>query len=252
MDLDTIMPSPEVNILAAALETATTDNNNNNNVPDLYVTYDRSKDEYGHDKVNSGVFMLRSTAWSKAFLEKVWQHNDRGKGNSDQESINQVLGQLTQQQRKQRIAVLDRRVFNAFPDVSTSYIAVQDWAPPPVKGDASTTDSLVLHFAGGYAGSQRTGMLLQFLDYFTRTHAQFLGRIVDAGMDDAVDARMAVSTDKAIDLVQRVHAIAYGVVMRGGRALENAAETTNALAKMALLMNELVVPTLAESSTPAE
>lgn len=47
---------------------------------DLYLTTDIEEE----DKINTGFFVLRTSEWSRDFLERVWAHNDYGLGLSDQ------------------------------------------------------------------------------------------------------------------------------------------------------------------------
>ena len=70
---------------------------------DLHVTYD-----FGSTmKVNTGLFVLKTSSWSWCFLEQVWLHNDFGEGRSDQNSINHVLSTMPTHTLRAHVKVRD-------------------------------------------------------------------------------------------------------------------------------------------------
>lgn len=46
----------------------------------------------GESRVNTGFFAVRTTPFARDFFERAWAVNDCGRGQSDQRSINFVLG----------------------------------------------------------------------------------------------------------------------------------------------------------------
>lgn len=46
----------------------------------------------GESRVNTGFFAVRTTPFARDFFERAWAVNDCGRGQSDQRSINYVLG----------------------------------------------------------------------------------------------------------------------------------------------------------------
>lgn len=53
---------------------------------DLHV----AKDANG---LNTGSFYVRASSWSHDFLRRVWEHNDGGRGESDQRSFAHIIMQ---------------------------------------------------------------------------------------------------------------------------------------------------------------
>ena len=45
-------------------------------------------------RVNTGFFVIRTTPLARDFIERAWQVNDCGRGESDQRSMNFVLGRV--------------------------------------------------------------------------------------------------------------------------------------------------------------
>lgn len=125
-------------------------------------------------RVNTGVFALRGKSkWTEKFLRDVWEDNDAGEGQSDQNSINRIL----QGQRNKSVFKLhDKSLLNAFPSVD--FIPTEDYEIPP-EGD-ETNESLVVHFAGQYGGARPSDgatpatMLVQFLDLMLSRHYTYL------------------------------------------------------------------------------
>ncbi len=68
---------------------------------DLHVTTDFGRGS----TINTGFFAIKTNAWSANFIEEVWDHNDFGKGQSDQMSINHVLMQMSIGERSKHIKV---------------------------------------------------------------------------------------------------------------------------------------------------
>ncbi|GMI42509.1 hypothetical protein TrCOL_g2641 [Triparma columacea] len=180
MDLDTLMTTPKVNIVDYFDEDK-----------ELHFT-----DDLGNfDRINSGVFGLKTTPFAKDFFERVWDHNDDdGKGNkqgkSDQKSINAILKSLSDEDKNSKVDIIDRTVFNAFPKVKEApptgdgYIRVQgfNWPGGAEDGD-ETEDTVVIHFAGLFAGccvgggDIPSGMLVQYFKRLMDYHAVFLSLI---------------------------------------------------------------------------
>ena len=159
MDLDTLMTTVEINMVEYF-----------DGDKDLHLTED-----WGFwDRINSGVFGFRTTDWARKFFEDVWEHNDGGKGVSDQRSINHVLQLRSKEEREAKVDIMDRSVYNAFPKIQegeNKYIVVGMVLPEvnvKLDGDANE-NTLVVHFAGAFAGccnSQNKlpdGMLIQYV-----------------------------------------------------------------------------------------
>jgi hypothetical protein len=166
MDLDTLMTTP---------------------AEDIVDYFDKDKDLHftddlgNYERVNSGVFGLKTTAFAKKFFEDVWKHNDedmngKKQGKSDQNSINKILKALSEEDKK-KVDIIERTVFNAFPKVKDAppngdgYFRVQgfNWPGGAPDGDA-TEDTVVIHFAGIFAGCCEgqggipSGMLVQYFE----------------------------------------------------------------------------------------
>ncbi|GMH67255.1 hypothetical protein TrRE_jg5404 [Triparma retinervis] len=179
MDLDTLMTTP---------------------VEDIVDYFDKDKDLHftddlgNYERVNSGVFGLKTTAFAKKFFEDVWKHNDedmngKKQGKSDQNSINKILKALSEEDKK-KVDIIERTVFNAFPKVKDAppngdgYFRVQgfNWPGGAPDGDA-TEDTVVIHFAGIFAGCCEgqggipSGMLVQYFEKLIDYHSVFLSRL---------------------------------------------------------------------------
>lgn len=123
-------------------------------------------------RVNTGFFVLRTTALARDFIERAWAINDCGRGESDQRSMNFVLGRVNpdddvctavgaQEEWASLLArhggakfasgkfkFYDKALLNAFPrDVARDLIPVDRYALPSAPGD-ETPSSVVIHFAG--------------------------------------------------------------------------------------------------------
>ena len=94
MDIDTLFTTPDVNMIDIIDESK-----------DIYLTPDIGN----YDRMNSGVFMLNTTEWSRNFFEEVWKHNDGGQGLSDQRSINYVFNQLSMHDKQTKVQIIDRK-----------------------------------------------------------------------------------------------------------------------------------------------
>ena len=84
---------------------------------DLHV----AKDANG---LNTGSFYVRSSTWSRAFLRRVWEHNDGGQGESDQRSFKFVIEQLVPDERATHVKYYAQKLFNEYPDPIVSF---KDW-----------------------------------------------------------------------------------------------------------------------------
>jgi hypothetical protein len=93
-------------------------------------------------KYNSGV--LVTTPSSRLFLERVWKHNDFGKGQSDQRSINYVLKNNTYD-----FGILERE-YNNFP---TPPRQCNGYKPPKYK-PYNQSQTIVRHRAGQFSGGR--------------------------------------------------------------------------------------------------
>ena len=76
---------------------------------DLHV----AKDANG---LNTGSFYVRASAWSHAFLRRVWEHTDGGKGESDQRSFAHVIAELSDSERAEHVKYYSQKLFNEYPD----------------------------------------------------------------------------------------------------------------------------------------
>ncbi|KAJ8603817.1 hypothetical protein CTAYLR_000244 [Chrysophaeum taylorii] len=158
-------------------------------------------------RVNTGFFALRGkSAWTKEFLERVWDHNDSGEGASDQNSINHFLDSLGAAERAKHVKLYDKSLLNAFPEVK--FVPTEGFEMPP-PGD-ETSRSLVVHFAGQYGGARSSdgetpgSMLVQFLDMMLKRHAAFLE---ESALSPAQEARMGLRPAKeATDFVTAARA----------------------------------------------
>lgn len=111
MDLDTIFANPDINMMEFV----------NPNV-DIHFTQD-----LGPKGLNSGFFVMKKSPWTIDYFEKVWVHNDGGKGNSDQNSIKAVFRTIFKNQdpnykaQPPHVAFLPKAIFNSFPNVKDEY-----------------------------------------------------------------------------------------------------------------------------------
>ena len=145
--------------------------------------------------LNTGSFYVRSSPWTRAFLRRVWEHNDGGAGESDQRSFKHVIEQLSADERGKHVkcaraardrsheielevVVLMRRtlapppivgryysqkLFNEYPDPIVSF---KNWRGNFREGD------YLLHFPGTFCGLSPSGVytdshLLSCLHRFT-------------------------------------------------------------------------------------
>ena len=96
---------------------------------DIHFTQD-----LGPKGLNSGFFVMKSTPWTIDYFEKVWAHNDGGKGNSDQNSIKHVFRSiyknLEPDYRPQlpHVDFLPKAIFNSFPNVKDEYRGVDTFS----------------------------------------------------------------------------------------------------------------------------
>ena len=81
---------------------------------DLHV----AKDANG---LNTGSFYVKASPWSHNFLRRVWEHNDGGKGESDQRSFAHVIAQLSDAERAQHVKYYSQKLFNEYPDPIVSF-----------------------------------------------------------------------------------------------------------------------------------
>ena len=76
---------------------------------DLHV----AKDANG---LNTGSFYVKASEWSHNFLRRVWEHNDNGKGESDQRSFAAVISELSAEERTAHVKYYSQKLFNEYPD----------------------------------------------------------------------------------------------------------------------------------------
>ena len=184
MDLDTIFAHPRMNL------SSTLDANY-----DLHLTPDflYSSEDAGQRRrsaVNTGFFAVRATPWSRAFIESVWKHNDRGRGLCDQAAINRLLRSMPRSERSRHVKIYSKEVLNAFPRVSGRYLemhsqstltlpldldlkahklglnkivhSIRPWAKSQsagaqriggYDGDENVESTMIYHFAGIFGGA---------------------------------------------------------------------------------------------------
>jgi len=109
---------------------------------DLHV----AKDANG---LNTGSFYVKSSPWSEHFLEKVWLHNDEGRGESDQRSFKHVIEQLPLAERNAHVRYYSQKVFNEYPDPIVKF---KNWRGHFREGD------FLLHFPGTFCGLSPSGV----------------------------------------------------------------------------------------------
>ena len=118
MDLDTIFAHPRVN-LSSILDA----NYDLHLTPDFInsaVHNGRKK----HNNVNTGFVAVRATTWSRAFIESVWQHNDRGRGLCDQAAINRLLLNMPRSEWSSHVKLYPKEVLNSFPKVADRFLRI--------------------------------------------------------------------------------------------------------------------------------
>ena len=113
--------------------------------------------------LNTGSFYVKASAWSRDFLRKVWEHNDGGKGESDQRSFAHVIGSLPSDERQRHVKYYSQKLFNEYPD---PIVAFKNWRGHFREGD------YLLHFPGTFCGLSPSGVytdqhLLDCLHRFT-------------------------------------------------------------------------------------
>ena len=84
---------------------------------DLHV----AKDANG---LNTGSFYVRASRWSHEMLSRVWEHNDGGRGESDQRSFAHVISELSSADRAAHVKYYSQKLFNEYPDPIVSF---KDW-----------------------------------------------------------------------------------------------------------------------------
>ena len=109
---------------------------------DLHV----AKDANG---LNTGSFYVRASTWSHEFLRKVWEHNDGGKGESDQRSFAAVIASLPTAERQAHVKYYSQKLFNEYPDPIVSF---KNWRGHFREGD------YLLHFPGTFCGLSPSGV----------------------------------------------------------------------------------------------
>jgi hypothetical protein len=144
---------------------------------DLHFTPDLNTEE----RVNTGVFAVRTTPWAKQFFRQVWDDADSGRGQSDQKSINFILSKLSYVDFSTRVQQYDRRLLNAFPKVANEYVPIDGFSLQSEEADGDEVpNTLVLHFAGLFGGARSSDgrtpdtMLIQFLATLVNRHIKFL------------------------------------------------------------------------------
>ena len=109
---------------------------------DLHV----AKDANG---LNTGSFYVRASTWSHEFLRKVWEHNDGGKGESDQRSFAAAIASLPTAERQAHVKYYSQKLFNEYPDPIVSF---KNWRGHFREGD------YLLHFPGTFCGLSPSGV----------------------------------------------------------------------------------------------
>ena len=108
---------------------------------DLHV----AKDANG---LNTGSFYVKASAWSHDFLRRVWEHNDGGKGESDQRSFAHVIGELSDVERSAHVKYYSQKLYNEYPDPIVKF---KNWRGHFREGD------YLLHFPGTFCGLSPSG-----------------------------------------------------------------------------------------------
>ena len=98
---------------------------------DLHV----AKDANG---LNTGSFYVRASAWSRDFLRRVWEHNDGGKGESDQRSFAHVIAELSADERSKHVKYYSQKLFNEYPD---PIVAFKNWRGAPAWSRVGRTNA---------------------------------------------------------------------------------------------------------------
>lgn len=101
-----------------------------------------ARDDYNPLKFNSGVMVVNRDAMP--FLKRVWDHNDFGRGISDQRSINYMIRAMSYP-----IHTLDR-IYNTFPRPPQRCGA---YVPPRHRKD--DRKAVVRHYAGQFMGARQ-------------------------------------------------------------------------------------------------
>ena len=116
MDLDTVFVNPDLDMMQFV-----------NPVVDIHFTQDMNPKGLKSTGLNSGFFIMKSSKWTIDYFEKVWAHNDGGKGNSDQNSIKHVFRSIFKNKDPEylpqlpHVNFLPKAIFNAFPNVQNDY-----------------------------------------------------------------------------------------------------------------------------------
>jgi hypothetical protein len=182
MDLDALIVDPQMDVM-------------------LYRDFGACAD-VSSDAFNSGVLFVRNTHWSRALFNKIWDHNDDGRGESDQRSLNAILHQVTNTELEKHVERLDRRIYNAFPET------IDHSARDAVYG-GETNETKVVHFAGTYGGASPEGAtdwmsLLDAFTLFAKRHRTFLEKVEEYYPGE--DWASLLPTNKAKDVIN--HTIA--------------------------------------------
>jgi len=194
MDIDAIFVDPSADILSLLDKTA-----------DVHFTLEEGIG--GLQRINTGFFVVRTTPFSKDVFERAWAVNDCGRGQSDQRSMNFVLGKVNSDDQEctataaaaewaalaarhggvdvasSKVRYYKKSLLNAFPrDVSRYLVPVEKYTLPAILGDEQPV-SIVVHFAGQYGGARSLdgklpmGMLTQYLHMLAKYHGRFLDRL---------------------------------------------------------------------------
>ena len=79
----------------------------------------------------------------------MWEHNDAGKGESDQRSFKHVIEQLATDERTAHVKYYSQKLFNEYPDPIVSF---KNWRGHFREGD------YLLHFPGTFCGLSPSGV----------------------------------------------------------------------------------------------
>jgi len=200
MDLDAFFIRADVNIMKLI------DSNF-----DLHFTMDGIENSYIDifAKVNTGFFVIKNSEFSLNFLRLVWDDNDGGKGESDQNSFNKILWKvLSQEQRTTHLKIYARNLLNAFPHVKTKYIPTEAFTFSPMKEDENSA-TIIVHFTGSFGGERTFDkntpplMLIQFLRVLVRRHLKFVSFSEPVSLKNSTRFVLPPS-NKVIDILNQI------------------------------------------------
>jgi len=179
---------------------------------DLHFTMDGTENSFTDifPKVNTGFFAIKNSEFSLNFLRLVWDDNDDGKGESDQNSFNKILWKvLSQDQRTTHLKIYARSVLNAFPHVRTKYIPTEIYTFSRMKEDENSA-TIITHFAGSFGGARSLDgntpplMLIQFLRVLVRRHLKFVSLSESTSSINSSARFLLPPSNKVIDILNQI------------------------------------------------